>query len=104
MYIDFREWSRHKETTPPLHLIQAAGRLGGEGPMATLAEWEKQYRKGNLSEQEAHASRLPWQSGDGYAYGGGAVVTIGEFSILVGEGDGMFELAQEIARRWNATR
>ena len=72
--------------------------------MKTLAEWEEQYKKGNLSEQEARASQLPYQSGDGYSYGGAAVVTIGERSIMVGEGDGAFEFAREIARRWNLHR
>lgn len=67
----------------------------------TLAEWEKRYRKPRMSAELAHASRLPFQSGDGYSFGGAAVVTIGPMSILVGEGDGSFELAAEIARRWN---
>lgn len=69
--------------------------------MPTLSEWEKQYRKPNVSGQEARASQLPHHSGDGYAWGGGAVVTIGERAIVIGEGDGAFEIAREIARRWN---
>lgn len=72
--------------------------------MQTLAEWEEQYRKPNVSEQEAHASCLPYHTGDGYGFGGGAVVTIGERSIVVGEGEGSLELAREIARRWNLHR
>ena len=70
----------------------------------TLAEWEEQYKKPNVSEMEAFASRLPWQDGDGYSFGGAAIVTINDRSILVGNGDGSFELACEIARRWNAMR
>ncbi len=70
--------------------------------MKTLAEWEQQYKKHPRSTLRAQASRLPYQSGDGYALGGAALVTIGDQSIMVGEGDGSFELAQEIARRWNA--
>jgi hypothetical protein len=49
-------------------------------------------------------SSLPVHSGDGYGYGGGAVVTIGSFSILVGEGEPAHWLAQEIADRWNGER
>lgn len=67
----------------------------------TLAEWEARYHKPKRSAERAVASTLPCQSGDGYGYGGGALVTIGDDSLLVGEGDGMFELAKEIARRWN---
>lgn len=70
----------------------------------TLAEWEDEYHKPNLSEQEARASVLPYQSGDGYSFGGAAIVTIDAKAIMVGEGDGSFELAKEIARRWNLHR
>lgn len=72
--------------------------------MQTLAEWEDQYKKPNVSEQEAHAASLPYHTGDGYAYGGAAVVVISERAIMVGEGDGSLELAREIARRWNLNR
>lgn len=72
--------------------------------MQTLAEWEKQYNKGNRSELEARASWLPYHTGDGYSYGGGAIVSIGDRAIMVGEGDGSYELACEIARRWNLHR
>ena len=72
--------------------------------MQTLAEWEKQCKKGNLSEMEARASRLPYQNGDGYSFGGSAIVSIGDRAIMVGEGDGSFEFACEIARRWNLHR
>ena len=72
--------------------------------MQTLAEWEEQFHKPNISEQEARASTLPYQSGDGYSYGGAAVVTIGDRAIMVGEGDGAFQIACEIARRWNLHR
>jgi len=42
-------------------------------------------------------------SGDGYGYGGGAIVTIGDRSIQFGEGREAWQLAIEVARRWNAT-
>jgi uncharacterized protein (UPF0548 family) len=72
--------------------------------MQTLAEWETQHQKPNISEQEAREARLPHQSGDDYSFGGAAIVTIGDRAIMVGEGDGSFELAREIARRWNMHR
>lgn len=52
----------------------------------------------------AHTSKLPEHSGDGYGWGGGAVVTIGQHSIMLGEGMQAHLLADEIARRWNAGR
>lgn len=66
-----------------------------------LSEWETKYRKPKLSAEMAVASRLPCQSGDGYSFGGASVVCIGYMAVLVGEGGGSFELASEIARRWN---
>lgn len=51
---------------------------------------------------KAHASQLPWQDGDGYSWGGEAVLTIGDRSIMIGAGKDSVALAQEIARRWNA--
>ena len=68
----------------------------------TLFEWEELYHKPKVSLEKARASRLPAGSGEGCYFGGGAVLTIGVQSFLIGEGDGAFELAQEIARRWNA--
>lgn len=53
---------------------------------------------------EATYSTLPWFTGDGYSYGGAAVVTIGNRSIMVGEGPDSHELATEIVDRWNAGR
>lgn len=50
----------------------------------------------------AIASQLPWREGDGYAYGGEAILTIGVKSIMIGPGKDSFTLAQEIAKRWNA--
>lgn len=55
-----------------------------------------------LDTQPAQAARLPWKSGDGYSFGGGAIVTIGSIAIDLGEGDNAMALAKEIARRWNA--
>lgn len=72
--------------------------------MHTLAEWEEAHKKENISEMEARAACLPFGSGDGYSYGGGAIVTIGERAIVIGEVDGGIELAREIARRWNLHR
>lgn len=54
-------------------------------------------------EHTATASRLPYRDGDGYSYGGEAIVTIGEQSIFIGAGKEAFELAKEIAWRWNAS-
>jgi len=54
-------------------------------------------------ELTAAASRLPYRDGDGYSYGGEAIVTIGEQSILIGSGSDAFDLAKEISRRWNAS-
>jgi len=55
-------------------------------------------------ELTATVSRLPYRDGDGYSYGGEAIVTIGEQSILIGSGGDAFDLAKEIARRWNNTK
>lgn len=52
--------------------------------------------------ERAIVSHLLGFSGDGYGYGGSAVVTIGDRSILLGEGSADNELAWEIANRWNA--
>lgn len=51
--------------------------------------------------ENAIVSRLPYRDGDGYSYGGEAIITIGERSVLVGSGKEAYALAQEIARRWN---
>ncbi len=51
--------------------------------------------------KKATASQLPWRDGDGYSWGGEAVLTIGDRSILIGAGKEAFELAKEIAKRWN---
>lgn len=72
--------------------------------MQTLAEKEKQYSWPVVSDAKAQASFLPAHTGDGYAFGGGALVVIGEFAIQVGEGVRERALAEEIARRWNAAQ
>jgi len=36
--------------------------------------------------EDARVSKLPEHSGDGYGFGGGVVVTIGQISIMLGEG------------------
>lgn len=51
---------------------------------------------------KAIVSHLPVHSGDGYGYGGGAIVTIDGVSIPIGEGSKAHEIAEEIAERWNA--
>ena len=53
---------------------------------------------------EARVSKLPEHSGDGYGWGGGAIVTIGSVSIMLGDGPDAHQLAAEISRRWNAGR
>lgn len=51
--------------------------------------------------KKAAASQLPWRDGDGYSWGGEAILTIGDRSIMIGAGKEAFALAQEIAKRWN---
>jgi hypothetical protein len=53
---------------------------------------------------EARVSRAPYFTGDGYGYGGGAILTIGTRAILFGEGHESGEIAERIARLWNANR
>lgn len=66
------------------------------------ADWEAEKLKAHgLDTAPAKAAMLPYHSGDGYSFGGGAILTIGEFAIPIGEADGSFALAKEIARRWN---
>lgn len=68
-----------------------------------LEQWEIVKLKAHgYDTAPASASQLPWHSGDGYSFGGAALVTIGDRSIMIGEGDGSFQLAKELARRWNA--
>lgn len=50
----------------------------------------------------AVVSHMPGFSGDGYSYGGGAVLTIGGLSIPLGEGSRAIDIARELANRWNA--
>lgn len=64
---------------------------------------DEQLQACGLDKATAQAGHLPWSSGDGYSYGGGATVTIGERVLLVGEGAGTMALARELARRWNRT-
>lgn len=45
---------------------------------------------------------LPQYSGDGYGYGGGAVLCIGRFAIQFGEHPDAGRLAEQIASIWNA--
>ena len=49
----------------------------------------------------AYVSRLEIGSGDGYGYGGGVILTIGRFSVQLGEHPDAYGLALEIQRRWN---
>lgn len=44
---------------------------------------------------------MPMFSGNGYEYGGGAVLTIGKIAIPVGEDPDARELAEQIAKIWN---
>jgi len=50
----------------------------------------------------ARVTYLPSYSGDGYGYGGGVILSIGNHAIPLGEGYEATKLAEEIARRWNA--
>lgn len=52
-------------------------------------------------ESMASVSHAPIFSGDGYGYGGGAVLVIGCFAIQLGEHPFATKLAMEIAKRWN---
>lgn len=52
----------------------------------------------------AQVGFLPSHSGDGYGYGGGAILTIGSVAIPLGEGYEAREIAKEMAARWNAAR
>ena len=56
----------------------------------------------DLMVAQATVSRMPVGSGDGYGYGGGIVLTIGDRSLFIGESNFSKEFAQEIAGRWNA--
>lgn len=55
-------------------------------------------------QEGARVSTLPAYSGDGYGYGGGVVVIIGQWAIPLGEGNFALKLGKEIAERWNAGR
>lgn len=68
-----------------------------------LFEWElSKLKEYGLDTAQAQVAQLPSHSGDGYCFGGGAVVVIGGRAIPIGEGDGALAFAKEIARRWNA--
>jgi hypothetical protein len=55
-----------------------------------------------LTEAVATVSQMPFHDGDGYSWGGDAVLTIGERSFHFGSGKGARDLAEEVARRWNS--
>ena len=57
-----------------------------------------------MSDETAHVSFLPCHDGDGYSFGGGVILTIGDRSLYIGSGRTKDDenLAKEIARRWNA--
>ena len=48
--------------------------------------------------RSAKVSHLPTRRGDGYDYGGEAVLMIGDRAFIIGDSI----LANEIAQRWNA--
>ncbi len=56
----------------------------------------------DFANEIAVVSYLPYHDGDGYSWGGGTILTIGKRSIALSPKDG--KLADEIARRWNASR
>jgi hypothetical protein len=67
-----------------------------------LAEWEvAKLQEAGLTTAMATAATLPSHSGDGYGYGGGALVIIGGVAIPLGEGTTAIALSKEIANRWN---
>lgn len=49
----------------------------------------------------AHVSQLPWRDGDGYSWGGEAILSIGNLAIMIGSGKDALALANEMANRWN---
>lgn len=50
----------------------------------------------------ATVAHLPFKDGDGYSYGGHAILVIGAQALDLGAGREATTLAVEIARRWNA--
>ena len=57
--------------------------------------------KSGLDKAKATVSRLPFRCGDGYSYGGEAVLTIGDHSMILGASNEDVALACELAERWN---
>jgi len=53
------------------------------------------------SMSDARVLQSPIHSGDGYGYGGAAILAIGRFGIQFGEHPDARSLADEIARLWN---
>lgn len=53
---------------------------------------------------EARVSRLPWHDADGYSYGGGVVLTIGNRAILLGSSRDDEVFAKKMAASWNFNR
>lgn len=51
---------------------------------------------------KARVSFLPFRSGDGYSYGGGAIVSLDGAAIEFGEGNGGGVAAKQVARAVNA--
>jgi len=51
--------------------------------------------------EPARVSFTPVRSGDGYSFGGAAIVTIGPFALELGEHPQAQHLAKKIADRWN---
>lgn len=47
---------------------------------------------------------LPVHSGDGYDYGGGAILCVGRYAFPVGESLEAQAIAEEMAGRWNSAR
>jgi len=55
----------------------------------------------NSTHTPAVVSSLPSFSGDGYSYGGGALVTFGDVTVQFGAGRQALALATEVAKRWD---
>lgn len=50
----------------------------------------------------ARASQLPTHSGDGYSYGGGSIVQILGYAVVIGEGQDSWRIAKHIETAVNA--
>lgn len=52
----------------------------------------------------ANVAYLPAYSGDGYGYGGGCILVIGQLAFQFGEQPERARIAEQLARLWNAAQ